>query len=88
MSFSADIKIGETPLVVQFTDTSVDAVAWEWDFGDSTTSEEQSPEHTYYVEGAYTVVQTVTYADSSQDVTTKTNFIIAVPGETTAEGRA
>jgi hypothetical protein len=85
MSFSADVKIGETPLVVQFTDTSVDAVAWEWDFGDGSTSEEQSPEHSFYVEGAFTVVQTVTYADETQDVTTYVGFIIALPGETTEE---
>jgi PKD repeat protein len=85
MSFSADIKIGETPLVVQFTDTSVDAVAWEYDFGDGVITNEQNPEHTYYSEGVFTVVQIVTYADTSQSTTTKANFIFAIPGATTPE---
>ena len=84
MSFSVDKVIGETPLVVQFTDTTSDAIAWDWDFGDGASSSEQNPSHTYYVEKAYTITQIVTLSDLSTVQTTFT-FIFAVPGETTAE---
>ncbi|NQX84839.1 MAG: T9SS type A sorting domain-containing protein [Flavobacteriaceae bacterium] len=43
------------PLTVDFQDESEDALAWWWDFGDSTTSNEQHPTHQYTVEGDYTV---------------------------------
>jgi PKD repeat protein len=85
MSFIVDKVIGETPLVIQFTDTTVDAVAWEWDFGDGTSSEEQNPKHTFYTENSYTVVQVVTLSDTTTVTVTRTHFIISVPGETTAE---
>jgi len=39
---------GKAPLQVQFTDQSTGNVtAWEWDFGDGTTSNERNPSHTY-----------------------------------------
>lgn len=43
---------------VQFFDASTNAVQWQWDFGDGTTSTEQSPLHTYHT-GSYTVTLTV-----------------------------
>ncbi|MEM1218333.1 MAG: M36 family metallopeptidase, partial [Bacteroidota bacterium] len=43
-----------------FTDSSVDVPqSWEWDFGDSSTSNEQNPSHVYTEEGTYEVVLTV-----------------------------
>ena len=53
-----------TDLSVQFTDGSMDAdgqiVSWAWDFGDGSTSTEQSPLHVYTAAGDYTVSLTVT----------------------------
>lgn len=44
---------------VQFTNATVnDAGVWHWDFGDGTTSNDQSPLHTYSSSGEYTVVLT------------------------------
>jgi PKD repeat protein len=41
---------------VQFTDASLNAPSsWTWDFGDSGSSTDQSPQHTYTTSGAYTV---------------------------------
>ena len=40
---------------VDFTNTSVDATSYFWDFGDSTTSNMESPSHTYTQDGMYTV---------------------------------
>lgn len=41
--------------IVEFTDQSINATSWEWDFGDGTTSQDQYPEKTYDVSGTYTV---------------------------------
>ncbi len=42
-------------LTVTFTNNSVDADSYSWDFGDGNSSVEMSPTHTYANEGAYTV---------------------------------
>jgi len=61
--FEADTTSGHAPLTVRFTDNSVGVLTnWFWDFGDSITSIEQNPSHTYTEAGTYTVSLTV--ADS------------------------
>ena len=76
--FSASIVSGTAPLEVTFTDTSVDGSAtisqWQWDFGDSNSSTEQNPVHTYDNEGTYSVTLTVTSSDGT-DTETKADFI-------------
>jgi len=42
-------------LTVSFTDESTDTDSWYWDFGDGNTSTMQTPNHTYAMEGTYTV---------------------------------
>ena len=42
-------------LHVDFTDLSLNAIEWCWDFGDGATSTEQSPSHSYTIPGMYTV---------------------------------
>lgn len=58
-----------------FTDLSTlaigDITEWDWDFGDGTTSTQQSPEHTYNTFGSYTVELTVT---SNNGCTNQTTF--------------
>ncbi|MCH8903672.1 MAG: T9SS type A sorting domain-containing protein, partial [Bacteroidetes bacterium] len=44
-----------TGTVVQFSDSSNNAVSWSWDFGDGFSSTLQNPEHTYVTDGSYTV---------------------------------
>jgi len=51
-----------TPTIAEgvvFTDMSLGANQWWWDFGDNGSSFEQSPMHHYYHPGSYTVVQVV-----------------------------
>lgn len=49
--------------IFQFEDwSSDDVVAWQWDFGDGTSSQEQNPIHTYQ-DGTYTACLTVVTAD-------------------------
>lgn len=52
--------------IVQFTDQSTDLpTTWSWDFGDGTTSTDQSPLHTYALPGVYTVTLTVSNANGN-----------------------
>ena len=57
--------------VVQFIDQSYDPdgniVAWNWDFGDGLTSNEQNPKHEYSLAGNYVVSLTVTDDDDNTD---------------------
>ena len=45
--------------VVSFTDLSMDAETYHWDFGDGDTSNLSEPSHTYLTPGTYTVSQLV-----------------------------
>ncbi len=62
--FTATPVSGPAPLTVQFTDQSIlgsePIDAWDWDFGDGATSDEQNPKHLYTAPGTYTVTLTVT----------------------------
>ncbi len=51
-------------LEVSFSNFSQNETSYAWDFGDSNTSTEESPTHTYAAAGSYTVTLTVTGADS------------------------
>jgi PKD repeat protein len=50
------------PFTATFTDLSVNAVSWLWDFGDGTTSTQQHPVHVYANPGSYNVSLTITTA--------------------------
>jgi S-layer protein (TIGR01567 family) len=58
--FSGTPTSGVAPLNVTFSDMSVNATSWSWDFGDgSTSSIEQNPAYTYVSPGTYYVNLTV-----------------------------
>ncbi|MEM5564232.1 T9SS type A sorting domain-containing protein [Psychroserpens sp. AS72] len=70
-------------MVVDFTDTSIGATAWEWDVDgddiiDYTT---QNPSHTYSSQGEYDV--TLTISNGSESLTKVYQEYIIVGGETT-----
>lgn len=77
---TATFTFASTGLVVTFTNTSTNAKAYSWDFGDSTVkSTEKSPVHTYAAAGSYTVILTVTGNDNSTKTYTQTvNVMVAV----------
>ncbi|WP_207492411.1 PKD domain-containing protein [Aridibaculum aurantiacum] len=53
------------PLTRRFTDRSIGATAWSWEFGDGNTSTVASPTHTYAAPGVYRVRLTVTNGNCS-----------------------
>ncbi len=58
-AFTTNVTSGNAPLSVQFYDLSTGrANAWEWDFGDGTTSDERNPVHVYEYGGTYDVTLT------------------------------
>ena len=69
------------PCGVAFTNTSVDADSFEWDFGDgSLKSNEINPTHTYSIAGDYFVSLRATGKDGS-DIETKSIKINALTFE-------
>ncbi len=66
---------GEPPLLVVFTDLSIDSVStWLWDFGDGNTSNEQNPDNVYFTAGYFTVSLIIT-GPGGTDTLVKTNYI-------------
>jgi gliding motility-associated-like protein len=58
--FTVDPFTGQAPLTVTFTDKSVRALKYLWEFGDTTTSKLNNPDpHIYYKPGEYSVKLTV-----------------------------
>jgi len=76
VNFSADKKIRYTNKDIQFTDASVKATSWLWNFGDATTSPLQNPIHQYTAPGKYNVTLTINGGAMSE---MKTNFIHILP---------
>ncbi|WP_082089518.1 PKD domain-containing protein [Methanosarcina horonobensis] len=72
--FSSNVTSGNAPLDVSFTDISTGSpAAWNWDFGDGTSSADQNPVHTYSSEGTYTVMLTVSNANGTSSKTLEIN---------------
>ena len=62
----ADFTYNQTlcpPFIGTFTDSSLNAVSWQWNFGDGQTSTQQNPVHTYNHTGSYNVSLTITSAN-------------------------
>jgi gliding motility-associated-like protein len=58
--FTVDPNTGEAPLTVTFTDKSIRAVKYLWEFGDTATSKLSNPDpHIYYKPGEYWAKLTV-----------------------------
>ncbi len=79
--FTANVTEGETPLTVGFTDTSMNAVSWHWDFDSDglVDSGVQNPEHTYTESGEHTVSLIVANELGTNDTSTKTITVYGVP---------
>jgi PKD repeat protein len=72
--FTASPTSGDAPLEVVFTNLSVDADSYLWNFGDEVNSEEENPTHTYEEPGFYSVSLTA-FDEVQENTETKENFI-------------
>lgn len=70
-----------TTVPILFTDLSIDANSWSWDFGDSGvfTDSTANPSHAYENPGTYTVTLAVANALGCKDTLVKSLYIEAVP---------
>jgi len=72
-NFTAIPTSGTVPLTVQVADSSTNATGWNWNFGDGTTSNLQTPPaHVYKTAGTYTVSLTVSGPGGTSTVKTTT----------------
>lgn len=68
--------IGKPPFTVKFKNFTIgNNSKYFWDFGDNTTSIEESPEHTYIREGIFTIQLNVINELGGQGIVTKSNYI-------------
>jgi PKD repeat protein len=65
--FSPDKYSGCAPLTVNLNNQSINAVTYEWDFGDGTTSVAANPSHTYINPGVYTIRLIVANSNGCKD---------------------
>ena len=79
-SFSVDVESGSAPLTVEFNNTSKGPVtSVEWDFGDGTSSTDNSPDHRYTIAGTHTV-QLVVSGPGGADTVTMADLVTVNPG--------
>lgn len=74
--FRAYPLIGRPPFTVKFKNFTIgNNNKYFWDFGDNTTSIDESPEHTYIREGIFTIQLNVINELGGQGIVTKSNYI-------------
>jgi gliding motility-associated-like protein len=78
-SFTASTKASCLPATITFTDTSVGATTWNWDFGNNNSSTLQNPKVSYVLPGTYTVTLTINKNLVTEKVTSKTITINPSP---------
>ena len=63
------------PLTVDFSNTSINAISYQWNFGDGSSSTAITPSHVYVNKGFYTVTLITTNANGCTDTLIKTDYI-------------
>lgn len=76
--FNALNTEGCAPLDVEFIDQSVDAVSWQWLFGDGNNSSDQNPNYSYSAIGSYDVTQVVTDINGCTDTVTEPDLVTVI----------
>ena len=79
-SFSIDVESGSAPHTVEFSNTFEGFFkSVEWDFGDGTSSTDESPSHRYTIAGTYSVTLSIA-GPGGDDSVVKTSAVIIGPG--------
>jgi PKD repeat protein len=73
-SFTQDVNC--LPVTAQFSDSSLDAAAWFWDFGDGITSNEQNPSLIYTTQPSDSVTLAIETAFGCRDTITHSGLTI------------
>ncbi|TAE50707.1 MAG: PKD domain-containing protein, partial [Bacteroidetes bacterium] len=71
-------RYGCAPITISFSDQSAGSspvIAWEWNFGDGTSSTLQNPVKTYASDGNYSITLTVTDSKGCRNSLTRVNYI-------------
>ena len=70
VNFTANTSSGSVPLAIQFSDLSTGLPnAWNWSFGDNSSSNERNPVHIYNLSGNYSVSLTASNSHHSDTLT-------------------
>jgi len=72
---ASNVSSCQVPFTVNFTNNSVNASSYLWDFGDGTTSTETNPSHTYASLGTFNVVLTANAGACGNYTESKNNYI-------------
>lgn len=75
VNFNSAITSGCPPFAASFTNTTLSATAYTWNFGDGFSSTASAPSHAYLLSGTYSVTLIATNG-SCADTLTRTNFIV------------
>jgi len=77
-AFSSDTVFGCAPFMVQFTDESANAIAWNWTFdgGTPSTSTDQNPLITYDTPGTYAVTLDASNSVGSDNITVNSYIVV------------
>ncbi|MBX2977765.1 MAG: PKD domain-containing protein [Flavobacteriales bacterium] len=70
---------GCAPLTVSFTNTSLQGLSYQWNFGDGGTSTADNPTYIYNVPGTYTVTLTAFGVGGGVNVFTKVDSVVVHP---------
>jgi PKD repeat protein len=70
---------GCAPLTVDFTNTSLLAQSYQWNFGDGGTSQADQPSYTWNLPGTYTVTLTANMAGGGSSTAVKVDSIVVHP---------
>lgn len=70
---------GCAPLTVQFINTSLGGLSYQWNFGDGGTSSATDPVHTYTVPGTYTVSLTAQGIGGGVNTVVKVDSVVVRP---------
>lgn len=76
-NFDTDVNLFD----VEFTNSSETATEYFWNFGDTNTSNEESPTHTYSMDGTYMVQLIAANPCNSDTITTTINIVTPVTAE-------
>lgn len=79
VEFKTSAAVSYTGASIQFTDASLKATSWLWNFGDGNTSALQHPVHTYTTPGVYNITLTINGSLSR----TKNGYIKILPNRGT-----